>query len=340
MILKIELENQNFLDVDFEDRLYVVGNNQKKLWEVFRSIYYYFNKSPTLTSNVYGDNDIEISLNDSKLSEKNNTVFFIHDRESIYNQMLYKKGSLLFDVLNSLIDDTEISRIIDQINEGNLKLEIEIQNYMQKLSNNLKINIDDTNYLEMLKNSLLLSYEDDKLAYPLEFMDTDSLLDEFLNFLEFKLKDNGNPVWVVLYNLDGIVSVHNQFNFIKSLKRIMDDYDLKVIFIGNSLMNVPLDQTEVGGIVIANKEFEQLLPYDELVKSVRMRYPNELKVDSDKFVDSVKRISPFIGSDENINLSSKNLVLLKVVNEILNYETSYCLDDQILSSAEAEFLSN
>ncbi|WP_125590559.1 P-loop NTPase family protein [Companilactobacillus jidongensis] len=340
MILKIELENQKFLDIDFDDIVYLTGCNQKNLWKVFRSLYYYFNRTPSLSSNVYGDNNIEISLDDNKVSVKNTDVYFIHDRESIYNQMQYKKGTLLYDNLNSLSDDIEINHIIDELNDDNLKLEIEIQNYLKNYSNNLKVNFGDLNYLDMLKNFLLLNYEEDSLTYPLEFMDTESLLDEFLNFLEFKLKNNGNPTWIVMYNIGNIVSSVDEADFINALKLLMDNYDLKVIFIGNNLVNIPITVTEIGNIVVSAQDFHQLLPVDELFRSVKMRYPNELDIETLEFTECVKRIVSFVGNDEKVHISGKDLVLLKVVNEILNYETSYSLDDHLLTSAETKFLEN
>ena len=103
MILNIELENQKFLKLDFEDEIYITGENRQKIWQVFRSLYYYFNKDPKLTTNVYGENKIEIACDDEAVSIRNTLPFFIHNRESIYQQMLYKKDTLLFDFLNSYL---------------------------------------------------------------------------------------------------------------------------------------------------------------------------------------------------------------------------------------------
>lgn len=337
MILKIELENQKFIDIDFNNIVYLTGCNQKNLWKAFRSLYYYFNKNPSLTNNIYGDNSIEILLDDNKVSVKNTDVYFIHDRESIYNQMQYKKGSLLYDNLSNLSDDTSINKIVDGMNDDNLKLEIVVQDYLKEYSNNLKVNFSDFNYMDMLKNSLLLSYEENSINYPLEFMDTEELLDEFLNFLKFKLKDNGNSTWIVIYNINNIISGFNEREFIEELKVLKDEYD-KVIFIGNSLSNVPIDETDIENIVISADEFHQLLPADELFKSVQMRYPNEMDIEMSELSEAIKRIAFLVGSSEKVHISGKDLVLLRVVNDILNYETSYSLNDNLLTSAETKFL--
>lgn len=340
MILKIELENQKFLDIDFDNIAYITGSNQKQLWKIFRSLYYYFNKNPKLTENIYGENKIELVLDEQPLSEKNNDFYFINDRNSIYNQMIYKKDSLLFDLLNSLSDDLEIDRSIEKINDEYLQLEISVQKLLDLHSNNLKAEFQDLNYLDFLKNSLLMGYESDNNSYPIEFMDTETLLDEYLNFLEFKLKDNGRPVWLVLYNLDSFISSEDKYTFLKKVKGLVDDYDLKVIYMGNSLESVPIEINDLDKVVVSANNFHQLLPYTELLKSVRLHYPNQFDLVGSDFADAIKRIAPLVGSNQKAFISNKDLVLLKVVNDILDYETSFDLNSQLLSNAETEFLKD
>lgn len=340
MILKIELENQKFLDIDFDNATYITGNDQKKLWKIYRSLYYYFNRNPKLTENIYGENKIELLLDDDKLSEKNNNFYFVHNRDSVYEQMIYKKDSLLFELLNSLESDVKISRSLENINDEHLKLEMSVQGLLDNYSNNLKAGFSDVTYLDFLKNNLLMGYESEGIDYPLEFMDTGLLLDEFLNFMEFKLQNSSKPTWIVLYNIDSFISGNDKQNFIRKIKIMMDEYDLKLIYLGNNLINVPVDETDLDKIVVATREFHQLLPHDELLKSIKMHYPSEFKNEDSKFVKAISRIVPYIGSKGNVFISNKDLVLLKVVNEILGYETSYDLDDQLLTSAETKYLED
>lgn len=340
MRLKIELEDGHFLDIDFDDIIYIVGMDQLKLWRVFRSFYYYFNKDPQLLENVYGENSIELLVDEQPISKKNNTVYFLNNRESIYHQMIYKKESLLFDLLNSLDSNLEVDYSIENINNQQLKLEIAVQKLLETYSNNLRIEFKNNTYLEFLKNNLLISYETKSASYPLELMDTEVLLDEFLNFLKFKLQDNGTPVWLILYNMDSFISKSAQFDFMKRIQNLVDQYDLKVVYLGNNLDSVPIGASDLEKVVIASKDFHQLLPNPELFNSVKMHYPNELLQTENQFVKSMKRIVPFVGKDNQVFISNKDLVLLKVINEILGYETSYDLNSQLISDAETKYLKD
>lgn len=340
MILNIELENQKFLELDFEDEIYITGENRQKIWRVFRSLYYYFNKDPKLTTNVYGENKIEITCDDEAVSIKNTLPFFIHNRESIYQQMLYKKGTLLFDFLNSFENDLEVDRSIEQLNDELLKIEILLQQHLDDYSNNLQSEFLNFSYADLLKTKLFMGYKEKGLDYPLEFMDTELLLDEFLNFLKFRLENTGLPVWLILYNLDSFIAPKGIESLLVKIKELMKNYDLKLIYLGNNLNNIPLDSSEVDSVVIATDEFNQLLPIDELAESIKLRYPNTFNMSENSITDSLKRIIPFIGINEKVFISNKDLVLLKIVNDILGYETLYDLKYQSLTGAETKFLED
>lgn len=340
MILNIELENQKFLELDFEDEIYITGENRQKIWQVFRSLYYYFNKDPKLTTNVYGENKIEITCDDEAVSIKNTLPFFIHNRESIYQQMLYKKDTLLFDFLNSFENDLEIDRSIEKLNDELLKIEILLQRHLDNYSNNLQSEFLNFSYADLLKAKLFMGYKENGLDYPLEFMDTELLLDEFLNFLKFRLENTGLPVWLILYNLDSFIAPKEIESLLVKIKELMKNYDLKLIYLGNNLDNIPLDPSEIDSVVIVADEFHQLLPIDELMKSIKLHYPNSFNMSENEITDSLKRIIPFIGIKEKVFISNKDLVLLKVVNDILGYETSYDLKSQSLTGAETKFLED
>ena len=340
MILNIELENQKFLELDFEDEIYITGENRQKIWQVFRSLYYYFNKDPKLTTNVYGENKIEITCDDEAVSIKNTLPFFIHNRESIYQQMLYKKDTLLFDFLNSFENDLDIDRSIERLNDELLKIEILLQQHLDNYSNNLQSEFQSFSYADLLKTKLLMGYKERGLDYPLEFMDTELLLDEFLNFLKFRLENTGLPVWLILYNLDSFIAPRDIDYLLIKVKELMKEYDLKLIYLGNSLNNIPLDSSEIDGVVLAADEFNQLLPIDELMESIKLHYPNNFNMSENEITDSLKRIIPFIGIKEKVFISNKDLVLLKIVNDILGYETSYDLSYQLLTGAETKFLED
>ncbi|MCH4010269.1 CRISPR-associated protein Csn2-St [Companilactobacillus sp.] len=338
MILKIELVDNQYIEIEADKMVYFTGTNRKMLWQIYRSIFYYFNKTPALSANIYGENNIELSVDELPVSKKNISFFSINNRESLYTQMTYKKDTLLFKALNQVSDDFEINRLIDNINDEQMRISLLIQKHLQSYSDSLTIDLRDVNYLELMKSQMFLGYEENSNEYPLEFMDTDDLVDEFLNLLKNHLMNATVPTWLVLSNLDSFIPRKAKREIMRAVKQFSHDYDLLVIYLGDTLNSIDLAADDMEKVVICAKEYHQLLPYDQLIKSVSMRYPNEFKYSPDDFIKSMMRVVPNAGSDQELFLNSKDLVLLKIVNELLNYETSYHFQDQLLTDAEANFL--
>src|SRR5699024_12687228 len=111
-----------------------------------------------------------------------------------------------------------------------LKIEILLQQHLDNYSNNLQSEFQSFSYADLLKTKLLMGYKERGLDYPLEFMDTELLLDEFLNFLKFRLENTGLPVWLILYNLDSFVAPRDIDYLLIKVKELMKEYDLKLIY--------------------------------------------------------------------------------------------------------------
>lgn len=339
-MLKVEIDDQNFLEFDFDDVAYIVGHNSRNLWKVYRSMFYYFNKSPQLSTNVYGDDNIELTFNDESVSIRNTNAIFINSRNSIYEQMIYKKGSLLYDQLNDFADDFEINKVLEAMNDNLIKLGLCIQDKVTNFSNNLFSDFEDITYQSLLKQNLALNYAEQGSNYPLEYMDTEVLLDELVSLIELLLKRSDKPTWIVLYNPNSFISDKGKKLLFDKLNKFRKLYDLKVIYISQNISNCSMSVAEIENVVLATNEFHQLLPIEEFKQSIKLRYPNSYPVTDDTLLNSLIRIIPSIGSKEVVYFAPKDLVLLKIVNDILGYETSINFDNQILTSAETQFLKN
>lgn len=340
MRLKIEIEDNQYADFDFEDILFITGKNQNLLWKLYRSLFFYFEKAPMQTKNIYGDDGIEVKISDEKVSVKHNQAYFINSRNSIYEQMIYKKDSMLFDVVNDLNDEKIINRYMEQINDEIYKLNFLVQDKLSVLSDSLQLDIQDANFLDLLKNNLEVSYLEKEKIHPLSFMSTDELIDEYLKFIEYRLSRTANTVWIILYNLNSYISDSKQVEFLNKLRILMNEHALKIIFIDESIENLNLSLDDVGKIVVTINDYEQLLPFDQFKKSIINNYPNELDVKDDQLLESLQRIIPFIGFTKKIYLPDKDLVLLKVVNQILDFKTLEFSKHDQLTSAEAKFLED
>ena len=71
-------------------------------------------------------------------------------------------------------------------------------------------------------------------------------------------------------------------------------------------------------------------------------YPCEFTLEDEVFIASLFRIFPYIGSVKNPYLKEKDMVLLKVLEELLGIDTlnRQCQNNEKLNDLERNFLNN
>lgn len=340
MRLQIEYSDNKFLDADFDSELYITGNNQKLLWQIYRSFFFYKQRIDNIIYDVYGDNGIEIRLDEQSLSKKHNNFFFIDSRNSIYQHMTYQKNSLLFSWLDTLKNDSLIAKQIEQMNNELYKLNFKLQNKLDFFANNITLDFADINFLDLLKNNLRLGYIEKGQSLPLNFMSTEELMDEYINLLGRYLMNNQENTWLIIYNLESYLSKEKITVVIKNFKKLIKYNALKVVYITNDLTAVPLNKDDISNLIIVNKNIEQLPPFDILKKSISYHYPNKLNFTNQELVSSIKILAPIIDSKEDIYLRNKDMVLLKVMDQLLETKTLASFKEDSLTTAETEFLKD
>ncbi|UQS82623.1 hypothetical protein MOO45_02970 [Bombilactobacillus folatiphilus] len=338
MNLKLEYHDGKYIDVDLDQFLYFTGPNKKLLWQVFRSFYYYQQKVREDLANIYGDNGIEIYLNQEKLVSAHNHFYFINSRNAIYQQLKYQKASLLFNFLNQQSNEPDIVQHIERLNNELYQLTFVLQDYVDSFANSLQVDLEDLNYLQLLKDHLTLGYQEDQQMTPLELMSTDELVDEYVNLLRLFAQDNSDNCWLILYNLPSYLSQSKIHELLQGLKEITQTTNLKVIYIANDLKAVNLTQEDIENIVLVHDQAEQLPNYDTLHETLAQHYPNEMKITDCRLLSILQNILPLVGYPKKVDLAPQDLILLKVMNELSGYETSFNSDDFSLTSAEISFL--
>ncbi|NVY96868.1 hypothetical protein HU830_06860 [Lactobacillus sp. DCY120] len=338
MRLEIEYENSQFLDVDLEDILYIIGPNTTRIWQLYRSLYYYNAKVTAPVTDSYGENGIELRLEGEAIKPKQQLFYFIHSRNDIYQQMIYHKPALLFNWLNSLQNDAQVVEQIERLNTELDRLSLYLQQDLNRMSNNLQLDFKDLNYLDLLKNNLLLKYWEQKQELPLEFMSTEELLDEYLKLLQVQIQNRAQPTWLVLYNLESYLAPQQQRLLLEKLQRLTQVSNLKVLYLAANLNNLSFEPDDWEKVVLVNKLFTQLPPASVLRQSLELHYPSGCTWSLAELNSSLQRVLPLVGTKNSVYLRNRDLVLLKLMSDLLGVETSIDLQDDSLTSAETQFL--
>ena len=184
--IRLEYQYQQFIEFSLEDYVFFYGGETQWRRKILRTLKRFAKQKALsdLEESVYGDNGIEIFLEEKKLKAKSIDFYFLEDNTSIFQQMNFIKGMLLHQELLYLQDDFDITNQMSNLNDQLLKLE----NLMNDKLNNYLTNIEphflEMNFQDILKYSLSLNYLENGQSLPLEMMDTGELLAEFIYLLQ------------------------------------------------------------------------------------------------------------------------------------------------------------
>ena len=220
--MQIEYEQGKYLVFELNNKNFFMGACNEKKWKLFRS----FKRFETgkrlseLEENVYGDDGINFMIDGKNIKSKGIHVHLINSRESIIEALKYKKDSLMYQQMQSYESSFEINRLIDQLNEDILRIELKIQEDFSQFSDSVSPTFVPVNYTNLLKNYLLLSYIEDDHLFPVEMMDISELLNEYCRLLLFEINRSGEEHWIVLRNIESFLYGDNLKYFVDELEKI------------------------------------------------------------------------------------------------------------------------
>lgn len=211
---------------------------------------------------------------------------------------------------------------------------------IKTVSDNLSVSFSDLTFDNLLKNYLFLSYFDEFHDYPLEMMDAEILLDEYLNLLENQLLIKPKETWIVLNNPDSFISKKELEKLLVGFQQISKKTGLlKVYFISNTPPKVKLSCEDIPKTIILADEAHQMPDFDAFRKNIESYYPTELPMSDLELCQSFYKIVTDIGiEDKKTRKISRNMVLLKVIDEILGYDFRVSFENSELSELEKTYL--
>ena len=343
--LRIEYEDNQYIDVQIEDYLFFLGGHNKWKRKIVRSLKRFsLSKSLNeLESVIYGDDGIGIALDNKELKIRQIKMLVLEDNSSIYNELSYSKGNLMYEELQSWQDNLVIAHQMEYLNDELIKLEVILNQEMKRFSDSVSSEMIPIIFSDILKNHLKLMYQSNRKNYPLEMMNSSELLDEYLTLIRHFIKREEKPVWLVIVNPESFLEAKDLVYLFESLKKIAaESKQLKCLIFSNQ--SLPLNYTidDVGKTVLLYDDYQQMPIFDNFKESIERHYPDELILSDQELVESFFRINHLIGlgNQKNRYLKSKDIVLLKVISKLLNVDFSIETSVDSLTNLEEAFLND
>lgn len=349
MHVELEYEHGHYIDLELHDMNYFLGPNHSKKWKLYRGIKR-FSTGKTLSEleeHVYGDDGIVIFCDGKKMKAKDLPIYYLDCRESFLQQYQDGKGSLMSNEIQSLKDSFEINQGIEKINNEFLKFESQLSEVFTEKLSHVQPTLRSINYSDITKYFLQLSFFEDDSSFPVEMMDIEKLIDDYCQLLTNELHRTQKMTWLWISNPNAFMSKKIFCMFIKSLKTISRKTNLlKVFVLSEDYLELNYQEIDIESTILLYEEQQQLPEFSILKSSLERHYPDELNQKDEDIISQLFRVFSFIGRskkyDENVYLRDKDVVLLKVVDELLGFEHpikyQHGFDD--LTDLEKKFLAD
>lgn len=302
--IRLEYQYQQFIEFSLEDYVFFYGGENQWRRKILRTLKRFAKQKALsdLEESVYGDNGIEIFLEEKKLKAKSIDFYFLEDNTSIFQQMNFIKGTLLHQELLYLQDDFDITNQMSNLNDQLLKLE----NLMNDKLNNYLTNIE---------------------PHFLEMMDTRELLAEFIYLLQRSISRREQPVWLVITNPESFLETESIYYLFQQLKKLAQETkQLKFFIFSNRSLPLPYTEEDVEKTILLYDKYQQLPVFDVFRQSIERHYPDQLSWTNQQLIDAFYRVCHFVGDQYTKNyLLPKDMILLKLLKELLD-DNSECVE--------------
>lgn len=346
MEIAIEYEYGEYLEFEGETLTFLLGGNHDIKWKIYRGLKR-FSTGKTLSDleeNVYGDDGIVIKCDEKKMKAKDLPMYFLDCRESFLEQGRCSKGSMMQAYIDSLERDFTITRQLDILNDTFLQMEVVMQEYFQRDLEHVVPVLRAVTYKDIVKNFLDLSFYENEVSFPIEMMDIAKLIDDYCTLIREEITRNQKKIWLWINNPNAFIAKRTLPIFIAKLKQIAEETGLLHIFVmSDDYMDLSYTSEDIPNTILLYDDYQQLPDFEILAASLCNHYPEEREFETSMLIHSLYRVFPYIGWDSNVQeiyLKPKDMVLLKVVTQLLNCLTPVKSTEfvQELSEMEKKFL--
>lgn len=349
MQVSLEYEHGKFIELELHDVNYFFGPNHTLKWKLYRGIKR-FSTGKNLTDleeHVYGDDGIAIYCDEKQMKAKELPIYYLDCRESFLKQYQQGKGNLMDNEIQSMETFFEVNRGLEKINNELLTFEVQFSEVFKEKFKYVQPSLREMTYADITKYFLLLSFFENEETYPVEMMDIEKLIDDYCQLLISELGRTQKVTWLWISNPNAFMSKKIFREFLQKVKKIADETGLLKIFIlSEDYLNLNYQENDIKSTILMYDEYQQLPEFSLFKETIKRHYPDECDQPDERMISQLFRVFPYVGQsmkkDETIYLRDKDVVLLKVVDELLGYDhfSEFQSNYQPITALEEKFLIN
>lgn len=278
------------------------------------------------TKNRWRDN---IEIDGEMVGRKYYEIISISGKGDLLEHIKMSKQSLMTEYLTEIINDYESQKSMEVIGCQIEKIFMELNNRLNQIGN-IELTYSVSAVWDMIQKSSITSLGEENI----EDMDGYEMFCIFFNILEKVMNFKPKRLWVILENIDHLVSSEEYEELYTQMQKISQNYEIYFIISISLDRYAIINKSTIDGVVIINNEILQLDELHNIKEFIEYNYPYNKEFDSEKIIGILGRIVHKIGKKRYLTSVEDNVVC-KVFNDTLLEKEKL---DQSYKKVELAFL--
>ncbi|MBD5096193.1 MAG: hypothetical protein HDT40_04155 [Lachnospiraceae bacterium] len=260
------------------------------------------------TKNRWRDN---IEIDGELVGRKYYEIISISGKADLLEHIKMSKQSLMTEYLTEIINDYESQQSMEVIGCQIEKIFMELNNRLNDIGN-IELTYSVSAVWDMIQKSYITSSGEENI----EDMNGYEMYCIFFNILEKVMNFKPKRLWVILENIDHLVSSEEYEELYTRMHKISQNYEIYFIISISLDRYAIINKSTIEGVVIINNEILQLDELHNIKEFIEYNYPYNKEFDSEKIIGILRRIVHKIGKKGYLTSVEDNVVC-KVFNDTL-----------------------
>ena len=160
--------------------------------------------------------------------------------------------------------------------------------------------------------------------------------------LDYLLEVQAKPILLIFKNLDNYLKHDSFVRIVHFLEMLCDKYPyFHVLLFPSQEGYLYLTESTIETVNIYSDQIEHYPDFSFLYHSYMNSYPSTHPLDTKEFLDSLRKISPYLFSNDVkkvVSLSDVDLITLKIINSLYNYDVKMEYANKSISKLEENYL--
>ncbi|MCM1082480.1 MAG: hypothetical protein NC428_03295 [Clostridium sp.] len=260
------------------------------------------------TKNRWRDN---IEIDGEMVGRKYYEIISISGKGDLLEHIKMSKQSLMTEYLTEIINDYDSQQLMEVIDCQIEKIFLELNNRLNQIGN-IELTYAVSAVWDMIQKSSITSSGEENI----DDMNGYEMYCIFFNILENVMNFKPKRLWVILENIDHVVSSEEYEKLFIRMHEISQNYEIYFITTISLDRYVIINKSTFEGIVIINNEILQLDELHNIKEFIEYNYPYDKEFDSEKIIDILGRIVHKIGKKGYLTSTEDNVVC-KIFNDTL-----------------------